>query len=492
MTNPTLLPAQHEPDTYPPDTQADCLSDFNRPLWLLMPPREVAAQASMLLEACAARLRTADKAGALRSLASNLARGRQWTDIELRAIAGATGDLRVRDTLVAVSAAMRDGEARAYVLARLVATQAIDRQQGRMLFLDWSEGAFERLTPFARLGLLEAWLKGGGRASARLGPAPDREAPESGPVSVIVAPGLKAHDPPQRSHGRLGPTEPDTDLITQRFAPLGRPMPIAGDLTAGPDGRFLFAQALSEEFPWFESVIASIDLHLRLPFSLGRSGLMLPPLLLIGPPGCGKTRFAQRLAHHAGTGFGALSAAGSSDARLLLGTARGYATSQPCWPAHVMLESRTANPVLLVDEIDRETEERRNGRISDSLLGMIEPQTARAWPDECLMTPLDLSAVTWVLTANSTRGLDEALLSRLDIHIIPQPTGAHFDAICSGVLSDIARQYRTQPENLPRIDAVRMARLRQAFAADPSARRLAAAIRRELGHALLPTDGPLQ
>jgi hypothetical protein len=225
---------------------------------------------------------------------------------------------------------------------------------------------------------------------------------------------------------------------------LTNPLP----LVAGPHPDIL-ATVLEAEFPWFGEAIEAIIGDLRLRRSLGLDWVHWRPLLMVGPPGTGKTRFARHLAQLLGIGLGEINAGGSADNRLLQGTARGWGTANPSLPLHVIRQNGQANPMLFVDEVDKAGGSDGNGRIRQTLLGMLEPLSARAWPDECLMVPCDLSAINWLLAANDVAPLRGPLLTRLRVVAVPLPGPEHAEAILAGIRRDLAADWQLRPDDLP-------------------------------------------
>jgi len=239
--------------------------------------------------------------------------------------------------------------------------------------------------------------------------------------------------------------------------------------------------ALRTEFPWFGALIDDIEAEWRLSAGMGRDWIRIRPILIHGPPGIGKSRFVARLAGLAGTGHAFLSVSGSSDNRQLAGTAAGWSTATPCWPAQMMLKLDCANPILMIDEVDKTSEDRRNGRVIDTLLTMIEPETGRMWSDECLGGALDLSHASWLLCANDLSHIDPTLRSRVRCIAVEGPAASDFAALHRRMLADIAREFETDAALLPALADPVVAALAEGFAKTRSIRRLRRALEIALG-----------
>ena len=273
----------------------------------------------------------------------------------------------------------------------------------------------------------------------------------------------------------IGDTGREGRGIAEAYRALTRPLPLAGT-GMDPD---LVASVLVTEFPWMAEATDMVRGELALRQRAGVPWLHLRPILLLGPTGVGKTRFARRLAQLAGTGYSELSAAGASDNRTLQGTARGWSSAQPAWPLQVIRDSGTANPVILVDEIDKATGS-HNGDVRHTLLGFLEGHTAAHWYDECLMARCDVSGVSWILTANRVDHLPGPLLSRVAIVRVDAPKPEHFEKLYYGMLRDIAEDLGVRVEDLPVLREDIVASLRDGFTRTPDIRRLVAALRRAL------------
>jgi hypothetical protein len=221
---------------------------------------------------------------------------------------------------------------------------------------------------------------------------------------------------------------------------------------------------LQAEFPWLEALAARVRESRGLRRYAGAAWLKLPPMLLAGPPGTDKSRAVRRLAELSGTAYAEISATGSDDARHLKGTARGRASTQPAAPIVTIHEKRVANPIILVDAIDKASTCSRKGRLVHALLSLLEPDNARHFFDEALLAHCDLSQVSWVAAANTPQSLPAPLLSRLSIIHAMSPGRSHLPAILRGLRESLAAELGVRPDDLPPLTPAAEAALGDALA----------------------------
>ena len=293
-----------------------------------------------------------------------------------------------------------------------------------------------------------------------------------------------------------GWTGTSTKTLATRYGVLGRPMPLVMAPDRGAADTIL--DRLRVEMPNFGSAIDRVADHLCLARRLSSSPVLhLPPLLLLGPPGIGKTRFARRLAELLDAPFAWKSLAGSSDNRTLAGTSRGWSSAEPSWAVTQLVQLGVANPILLVDEIDKAGGSSSNGRAHDTMLALLEPGTARHYDDECLGGPIDLSAIGWVMTANDISGLPAPLRSRLAVVECRPPRPHQVTALIAGMLRDVAGEYAVaDPRLLPVIPRELLHELKADYARHGDPRRLrrglvralslGARLEEEAGHGVAP------
>jgi ATP-dependent Lon protease len=186
------------------------------------------------------------------------------------------------------------------------------------------------------------------------------------------------------------------------------------------------------EFPYAEQVIdfALADL-------VGRRTLRLRPLLLVGDAGGGKSRFARRLGESLGLGVWRTDAS-RSDGAVFGGTDKRWYSTEPCHPFLAITQAKHANPLVLIDEIEKAATRTDYGRFWDCLLAFLEPETAARYPDPALQTNLDLSQVSYVATANSLDPLPSPLRDRFRVVTFPKPAAADLIALLPAVIADLA------------------------------------------------------
>ena len=260
------------------------------------------------------------------------------------------------------------------------------------------------------------------------------------------------------------------------YRALAEPVPLAG----GDKEIGAIVAGITTEFPWMIPAIERIADDLALCALAKEPWLRIRPLLLVGPPGTGKTRFAKRLAELIGTGFRVISAGSSSDDRDLAGTPHGWSNREPGAIPRLMVACGTANPVVLIDEIDKAGGSERNGDIRETLLGMLEPETARAWFDDCLQASCNLSAVSWLATANRLEPISAPLRSRFAIVEIGLPGAEDIEAILDSMRNDIAMELDLHRDALPAINPRARRALAHAVGRGRSLREIRAALYRAL------------
>jgi len=178
--------------------------------------------------------------------------------------------------------------------------------------------------------------------------------------------------------------------------------------------------ALFEDLPNFCEVLEDIRRQLALCVD-SNDPIELPPVLLLGEPGIGKTHFARRVAELLGTGFGLVPMSSLTAGWILSGASSQWKNAKPGKVFDTFLHGEYANPVMVVDEIDKVSAEGQYDPLG-ALYGLLETSTAIQFVDEFVELPIDASGAVWVATANDGTRIPEPILNRMNVYQIEPPS----------------------------------------------------------------------
>lgn len=188
------------------------------------------------------------------------------------------------------------------------------------------------------------------------------------------------------------------------------------DLVIGTAGQVRAVRDFSGIAPNF-GILAEVFAEALLASHVTQTPLSVPPILLLGPPGVGKTFMSGQI----GSAFLAVSMTTTTAVNPLGGTEMVWKSPKMGMVAKALLDGGTACPVILLDEIDKCFAISGEASPLDPLHALLEPETARNFRDEYLEFSIAADAVIWIATANSIDNIAPSILDRMLVLHVAAP-----------------------------------------------------------------------
>lgn len=202
-------------------------------------------------------------------------------------------------------------------------------------------------------------------------------------------------------------------------------------------------QALGEQFPNFHRAISEVILPSLAIAAAG--GIARPaPLLLVGPPGVGKSYFAEMLSRLLAVPKVVVDMASASTGATLGGLAVHWSNAGPGEVFKALALGRAgqkavANPLIILDELDKVSTDHRYDPLGP-LYSLLEHQTACRYEDASLPgVEMDASHIRWMLCANRVEPIPRPILSRVHVVHVPEPSAGERKRMFAGIFSDVVR-----------------------------------------------------
>jgi len=211
---------------------------------------------------------------------------------------------------------------------------------------------------------------------------------------------------------------------------------------------------LGNDMPNFR--LALEILRANCAWSEARTGIpWFPPLLLDGSPGIGKSVFAQAVAELIGSCYHRVQMESSATGDHLSGSAEYWGNTKTGMLFNALIAGQHANPVFLLDEIDKAPKMEHHSSPLSALYSLWEPGSAQAFTDNSLpMLKLDTRNVLWLATANDRSKIPAPILSRMLVVPVPDLNRPQAVGVVLRIYAELAAQVSQKVNLAPLSEAL--------------------------------------
>lgn len=199
--------------------------------------------------------------------------------------------------------------------------------------------------------------------------------------------------------------------------------------------------AAADDFPHLTPLVRRLASETQL-LARAQMPLQFRPILLVGQPGLGKTYALSRIAAAAGLPMQAYNMTLMPSAFAWFGSHRTWNGATCGVIARRLIETPTANPIILVDEFDKANTASTNDRNPyAAFYPLLERETAAKFVDEFLGFEIDASHISWIFSANDLSNFPQPILDRLEIIQATAPTAGVRLKICRSIYEEVNAYY---------------------------------------------------
>jgi ATP-dependent Lon protease len=192
---------------------------------------------------------------------------------------------------------------------------------------------------------------------------------------------------------------------------------------------------LRPTMPNFAALLEIVGDAIAASLNTGTS-VRMPPMLLLGPPGVGKSHAAAAIAAALGAPTVSLSMTTTTSVNPLGGTDAVWRNPKLGVIAQKLIAEPCASPIMFLDEIDKAFTSGSHDRPLDPLHALLEPQTAGVFRDEFLELDFDASGIIWIATANGLDGIAPSIVDRFVVLEVEAPATDRMAAMIHVMLAE--------------------------------------------------------
>lgn len=223
----------------------------------------------------------------------------------------------------------------------------------------------------------------------------------------------------------------DRHAVNRLIDTLGLPKSLTGPSSLHAVDEL--AAALFADAPNFAPAIEAIRTSAMTHIRRGARWMQFRPTVIQSAPGAGKTRLVHQLAAVSGVPMLYLDCASMTNLTPILGQDASWTNSRSSEIMEALARLNVANPVVVLDELDKLKDYGRNSgpQPSESLVGLLEKRSAAAHLDHFTQLTVDMSFINWVILVNDTERLSQPLLDRCQVVRLPPPSTGEIELIAA-------------------------------------------------------------